>query len=124
MSVDLLEPIEVFYSYAQKDDALCKELENHLGALKQRNLIRTWHKRDIQIGTDWTQAVDVHLDSAHIILLLISADFISSDYCYCREMQQALERHRQGTARVIPVLLRPVNLGNTPIASLPLLPTN
>jgi hypothetical protein len=123
MSRDSLESIEVFYSYAQRDRALRDELEKHLGALKRLDLIRGWHQRDIQIGTDWKQAVDVHLDSAHVILLLISSDFMNSDYCYSVEMQRAFERHKQGKARVIPILLRPVDLEGTLIASLRALPT-
>lgn len=123
MSVDSSGSLEVFYSYAENDEALRNELEKHLGAIKRLNLIRDWHHRDVQIGTDWMQAVDVHLDSAQIILLLISADFISSDYCYSVEMQRALERHRQGKARVVPIILRPVDLEGTPIASLYALPT-
>src|SRR5262249_15504011 len=100
------------------------ELEKHLGTLKRLHLLKDWHHRDIQIGTDWMQAVDAHLDSAQMILLLISSDFIASDYCYSVEMQQALERHKQGKARVIPILLRPVDLRGTPIASLRTLPTS
>ena len=65
MSADSLGPIEVFYSYAQKDKALCDELEKHLGAIKRLDLIRDWHKRDIQIGIGWMQAVNAHLEISH-----------------------------------------------------------
>lgn len=124
MSMDSPESIEIFYSYAQEDDALRNELEKHLGTLKQLKLIRNWHDQKIPIGTDQKQAIDEHLDTAHIILLLISSDFMNSDYCYSVEMQRALERHKQGRARIIPILLRPVDLVETPIASLRVLPTN
>ncbi len=124
MSVDSLESIEVFYSYAQKDESLRKELERHLGALKRLNLIRDWSNQNVPIGANRMQAVDAHINTAHIILLLISADFMDSDYCYSIEMQRALERHKQGKARVIPILLREVYLGDTPIASLRALPTD
>ena len=126
MSVDSPESpesIEVFYSYAQRDEALRDELEKHLGTLKRLRLIRDWHNRDIQIGTDWMHAVDVHLDAANIILLLISSDFMASDYCYSVEMHRALEKHKLGKARVIPIILRPVDLEGTPIASLRALPS-
>jgi hypothetical protein len=124
MSSDSSESIEVFYSYAQKDEGLRKELEKHLGSLKRLNLIRDWSNQNIPVGANRRQAVDVHLNTAHVILLLISADFIASDYCYSVEMQRALERHKQGKARVIPVLLREVYLGDTPIAALRVLPAD
>lgn len=117
-------PVEVFYSYAQKDDALRNELEKHLGTLKRLKLIKDWHNQNIQAGTDWKRVVNAHLHAATIILLLISSDFMASDYCYSIEMQQALERHKQGKAQVIPIILRPVDLEDTPIASLHALPSN
>jgi hypothetical protein len=124
MSIDSPEFIEVFYSYAQRDENLRKELERHLGALKRLNLIRDWSNQNIPIGANRWREVDAHIDTAQIILLLISADFMDSDYCYSIEMQRALERHKQGKTKVIPILLREVYLGNTPIASLRALPTD
>lgn len=123
-SPDAPGSIVVFYSYAPRDEALRDELEKHLGALKRLRLISDWHNRDIQIGTDWRREVDVHLDAANIILLLISSDYMDSDYCYSIEMQRALEKHKQGKARVIPIILRPVDLEGTPIASLRVLPSS
>lgn len=117
------ESIEIFYSYAQRDNALRNELEKHLGTLKRLRLIKNWHDQNIQAGTDWMHAVNMHLNTATIILLLISSDFMASDYCYSIEMQQALERHKQGKAQVIPIILRSVDLEGTPIASLRALPS-
>ncbi|MEM7794112.1 MAG: TIR domain-containing protein [Cyanobacteria bacterium P01_C01_bin.118] len=66
----------------------------------------------------------VLLKRADIILLLISADFIASDYCYEIELQQAMERHQAGEARVIPIILRPADWQNTPFSELQAFPTN
>jgi outer membrane protein assembly factor BamB len=71
-------------------------------------LINVWHDGEIRAGAEWAQEIKTHLNEAKIILLLISPDFIQSDYCYSTEMHRALERHQQRDARVIPVILRPI----------------
>jgi hypothetical protein len=68
--------------------------------------------------------IDSHIESANLILLLISADFIDSDYCWGKEMSQALDKHKNGSAHIIPIILRPVVWIGTPIAELQLLPTD
>lgn len=72
-------PTEVFCSYAQEDQIWLEKLETHLSLLKRQHLISTWHKRLVLPGTNWEQDVDSHLNSASVILLLISADFLGSD---------------------------------------------
>ena len=114
----------VFFSYAHQDKWLRDELEKHLSNLKYRGLITTWHDQDIQAGEQWAQQIDIYLSKAHIILLLISADFMASQYCYGSEMKRALERHQQREADVIPILLRPVLFTDAPFAKLQMLPTN
>ncbi len=119
---DSSTPVEVFYSYAHKDASWRNELEKHLSLLHRQGLITAWHDRHILPGTDWAQAIDEHLERASVILLLISADFLASDYCYGLEMQRALERHQANEARVIPILLRPVDWKGAPFAHLQALP--
>ena len=101
--------IEVFYSYASQDELLRDKLEKHLSILKRQGLISSWHNREIHPGREWAEEIDAHLNTAHIILLLISSDFLASDYCYDIEMKRALERHRAKEAHVIPIILRPVD---------------
>ncbi len=121
----LVPPLEVFYSYADADESLRNELEKHLSLLWHEGLITTWHRQQITPGTDWTRDVDHHLDTASVILLLISSDFLASDYCYGMEMQRALRRHEAGQTRVIPILLRPVdNWQSAPFGKLRVLPGN
>jgi predicted aspartyl protease len=100
------KPIEIFYSYSHKDEALRKKLETHLSILKKQGVISAWHDRCIPAGSSWAKAIDEHLNTADIILLLVSADFLASDYCYEKEMSRAMERHELKEARVIPVILR------------------
>ncbi len=116
--------VSIFFSYSEKDEDLRDELEVQLGLLKRRGLIQGWHKRQIGAGEDWATQIDEHLDRASIILLLISPNFIDSDYCYDIEMKRALERHARGETKVIPILLRPVEITHTPFAKLQALPMN
>src|SRR5579859_5484254 len=87
--------IEVFYAYAPEDETWVKELEKHLSSLQRQGLISTWHPRLIAAGEDWQHVIDIHFQRASLILLLISPDFLSSDYCYGKEMKQALDRKRE-----------------------------
>src|SRR5260370_30315226 len=118
MSGEATVALELFYSYANKDERLRKELDNHLYNLKRSGLIVDWHDRDISAGTDWEQEIDSHLNTAQVILLLISPDFMASDYCFSIEMKQALERHEAGEARVIPIILKPVDWSGAPFSRL------
>ena len=117
-------PIETFCSYAHKDEHLQQVLKKHLSSALHQGLITLWYDRLIAPGTDWALDIDAHLNNASVILLLISPDFLASDYCYGLEMQRALERDRVGEARVIPILLRPVDWKDEPIARLQALPTD
>lgn len=119
---DLLQPVEVFISYSHKDDLLREKLETHLSLLWRQGVIAAWHDRRITAGKEWAGAIDEHLERAAVILLLVSADFLAFDYCYDREMTRALERHNAGEARVIPVILRPVDWHEAPFARLQALP--
>lgn len=116
--------LEVFYSYSHEDEGLRQTLEKYLVMLKRQGLIVSWHDRDINAGSDWREEIDTHLNSAHIILLLVSPDFLSSDYAYETEMVRAMERHRLGEARVIPIILRPCEWQEAPFSKLQALPTN
>nr|VFK30674.1 MAG: TIR domain-containing protein [Candidatus Kentron sp. MB]VFK34245.1 MAG: TIR domain-containing protein [Candidatus Kentron sp. MB]VFK76609.1 MAG: TIR domain-containing protein [Candidatus Kentron sp. MB] len=108
----------IFFSYSHKDEGLRNELEVHLAMLKRQGLIRAWHDRRIGAGKDVHSNISDELESADIILLLVSASFLASDYCYDREMTRALEKDKQRTARVIPVILHPCDWHSAPFGSL------
>jgi hypothetical protein len=116
--------IEIFCCYAHKDRPLLKELKYHLMPLQRQGLIDEWHDSDISAGTEWEGEINKHLNTADIILLLVSPDFMVSDYCYGVEMKRAMERHEHGEARVIPIILRPVYWNRAPFGKLQALPTS
>jgi internalin A len=99
----------VFVSYSHKDERQLNELKTHLSPLERLKLIETWYDRRIVAGEDFGQKINENIDGADIILLLVSADFIASKYCYEIEMKRALERQAKGEAHVVPVILRDVN---------------
>jgi len=110
--------LTLFFSYSHKDEPLRDALEVHLAALKRQKVIGTWHDRRISAGTNIDQEIDKNLEKADIILLLVSPDFIASDYCYDIEMKRALEKHQEGKARVIPVILEPCDWHGTDFGNL------
>ena len=114
--------VDVFFSYCHLDEVLRDALETHLALLKREGAIHSWHDRRIGAGREWENEIDRHLESADLVLLLISPDFIASDYCFDREMGRALERHAAGAARVVPVILRPTDWQTAAFAALQALP--
>ncbi|MGD1940987.1 MAG: COR domain-containing protein [Leptolyngbyaceae cyanobacterium] len=118
------DALRLFYSYSHKDDLLREQLDTHLKLLQRQGLIQPWHDRRILPGDEWASEIDDNLNRADIILLLVSADFIASNYCYEIEMERAMELHKTGEARVIPIILRPVDWRGTPFNTLSWLPQN
>ena len=119
-----MSQIEIFYSYSHKDEQYREELERQLSLLQRQGVIANWTDRRILAGQEWAGEIDKHLDTAQIILLLISPDFMASSYCYSIEMQRAMERHERGEAHVIPVILRYVHWQDAPFGKLQALPTD
>jgi nucleoside phosphorylase len=102
-------PIEVFISYAEEDERFKKQLETHLAQLKRDKTIRPWYSQQTQLGLiqGWEQEIAEHIDSAQIVLLLMSPSFIASDQLYENEMTRAIERQKAGdSVRVIPIAVR------------------
>lgn len=118
-------PAEIFLSYAHEDTDIMNKLRTHLSPLVRKGLATVWYDRDIQPGEEWAPAINRHLRTAEIILFLVSVDFISSEYCYKIEMQEALDRHERNETCVIPVLMRPVDdWQHTPFGKIQAIPRN
>lgn len=117
-----MSTIEVFFSYSHKDEILREELEKQLSLLKWQGLITGWYDRRIAAGQEWAEEIDAHLNTAQVVLLLVSPDFMASKYCYDIEVKRAIARHETGEAVVIPIIFRPVDWHTAPFGKLQALP--
>lgn len=115
---------KIFISYSHKDESLKEQLDTHLAILKRNQLIEEWHDRKIVAGENWQSEIDRHLDDSDIVILLISPDFIASEYCYSVELKRAIERHEANQSLIIPVIVRPVNWTDAPFSKILALPTD
>ena len=118
----MLTAIEIFCCYAREDQPLLQQLKNHLMPLQRQGLIHIWSDTNINVGEEWEEAIQQHLETAEIILLLISSDFMASEYCYSKEMYRAMQRHEEQTAHVIPIVLRRTYWKGAPFEKLQFLP--
>ncbi|MDF2176988.1 toll/interleukin-1 receptor domain-containing protein [Aliiglaciecola sp. CAU 1673] len=113
---------KVFISYAHKDEAFREELEDHLSMLKRDKLISVWHDRKIDAGDKWKNDIDENLESADIILFLISSKFLGSEYCMDIEVARAIEKEKEGSAKLIPIIIRPVDWESSDLSQFQALP--
>lgn len=117
-----VDEIQVFCIYSHQDRALRDELVKHLELLRQSLLIRAWHDGELTGGQDWQQEIETQLRDAHVILLLVSIDFLNSDFVRQHELPVALERHKKGEALVIAVIMQPVQWAQSGLDFLQTLP--
>jgi tetratricopeptide (TPR) repeat protein len=115
--------LELFFSYAHEDERYRERLERHLSTLRNEGLVVDWHDGRIEPGADWDDEIRTRLARADIVLFLVSADFLASDYIARVEIGEALARAKQGSAHVIPVLVNPCDWGSTELAGLQALPS-
>ena len=116
--------VTIFISYSHADEELRRQLDVHLAALRRQGVVDIWHDRKILAGEEFANEIDGALSTANIILLLVSADFINSDYCFSIEMTEALQRHERHEAVVIPVILRACDWHDLPFGKLRATPTD
>lgn len=114
----------VFFSYSHDDEQHRNQIEKHLALLRIQGLIETWHDRNIPAGGELDDHIDQEINRANIILLLVSASFIASAYCYSREMTRAMERHEAGEAKVVPIIVRDCDWHSAPFGKLKAVPTD
>ncbi|TXE12356.1 toll/interleukin-1 receptor domain-containing protein [Algoriphagus aquimarinus] len=114
----------IFLSYSHKDEELKKELDSHLVPLKRSGKIDTWNDREIIAGQEWNEEILAELNKSEVILLLISKDFIASQYIWEKELQIAMSRQDKGNAFVVPIILKSCLWEDMPFAKLQGLPRN
>jgi hypothetical protein len=95
-----------------------------LKVLKRSSKIQVWQDRELIAGQEWDQTIMSELNKANIILLLISVDFNASDFIWDKELASAMKRHEEGTAHVVPIILRKCDWDSLPYAKLQALPRN
>src|SRR2546428_10156053 len=105
---------KIYLSYAYRDALLADDLKKHLLPLMKSGLVELVMDTEIDPGGNWRSTSNKYLSIANIILLLVSPDFLNSDYCYSTEMMRAIQRHEQGEVLIIPIILRPVYWSETP----------
>jgi TIR domain-containing protein len=113
---------KAFISYSHRDEKALERLHTHLATLRRERTITAWFDREILAGDDIDSTIDSNLTESEIFLALVSPDFLASNYCYEQEMAKALERHAEGTLRVVPVILEPCDWKSTPLGKLKALP--
>lgn len=116
--------MKLFISYSHKDERYLKKLKSHLAPLKREGLVSEWHDRKISVGDLWEDSILKNLDESKIILLLVSPDFIASEYCYGKELKRAMELHEAGASFVIPIIVRPVDWKKSFFAKIQAAPTD
>jgi hypothetical protein len=117
-----MNPLKLFISYCHQDEKYKDQLMNHLSSLKRRNIIKEWHDRKLIAGEEWDKIIKQELLDSDIILLLISSEFIASNYCYDIEIKKAMELHEEGEAKVIPIIVRPCDWKELPFSKIQGLP--
>lgn len=113
---------KIFISYAHKDEPYKEELIEHMSGLRRAGIINEWNDRKIVAGQNWEEEISSSLTSSNIILFLISASFMNSDYCMGVEVKTALEMHERGEAQLIPIVIRAVDWSDSEISKIQGLP--
>jgi 2'-5' RNA ligase/tetratricopeptide (TPR) repeat protein len=113
--------LQIFYSYSHDDKELLVELRKHLAPLRKKGVIEEWWDEHIAPGDELHPAISLKLESADIIVLLVSASYLASQSCEA-EWHRALKRERARDARALPVIARPCIWGATDLARLKVLP--
>ena len=116
--------VKIFTSYAHEDEDMKDQLDKYLKVLKRSGKIETWNDRELIPGQEWNENIMNELREANVILLLVSVDFIASDFIWDKELTEAMKRHEAGTAHVVPIILRNCRWTSMPFAKLQALPKN
>lgn len=108
--------VALFCSYSHKDEPIRDQFEACLALLKRQKLVDIWYDRMIQAGSNWAGEIDDRINTADVIALFVSADFIASDYCFEKELGRALERAQKHEAELVPIIVRACDWEDAPFA--------
>jgi hypothetical protein len=116
--------VRLVFGFAEADALLFHEFERHLAALRNSGVIHVWHVGEVMPGEDRRSEITRHFAEAHLVVLILSADFVSSPECYELLLSLAAEKTKSPRSRLVLLLVRPVDLSGTPLAGLKMLPEN
>jgi formylglycine-generating enzyme required for sulfatase activity len=102
----MVSPIKTFICYAHEDRTTVEAVIKHLRVLERKNILEIWNDGQILAGQDWDKSIKIRLETAQLILLFVSVDFIDSDYIEKTELKTALARHQKGEVTLIPIVVR------------------
>jgi TIR domain len=114
--------VNVFISYAHEDRKWCTRLRDQLGALVNLGHIHLFDDGEIGAGEKWDDRIRQELDSADIIVLIVSDKFMSSKYSTTVELQRAIKGHASKSVCVIPVVADHVDVDALPFRNLQFFP--
>ena len=117
------DKVNVFISYSHVDREHCKELKKHLNPLKKAKLIDSWEDGELLPGDNWDEVIKKNLDEADIVLFLLSIDFLNSNYIEKNEIKLAIEKHKKGKLKIVPIMLRKCYIDGTIFSQTQGLPT-
>lgn len=119
-----MSTVKVFTSYARKDTELKEELDVHLAMVKRDPAVEIWSDKDIEVGSEWDDSIKTNLNEADIILLLVSPRFLASRYIFDVEIKEAMQKHENKEAFVVPIIMKPCDWKDTEFSKLQALPRN
>ena len=114
--------MKAILSYSHRDIERLQRLKAHSAILLQEGRVAYWHDRDIAAGSAFDRDILARLESCELFMALVSPDFLSSSYCYEREMKRAIARHRLGRLRIVPIILEPCDWLSSPLGKFKALP--
>ncbi|MBL7795269.1 MAG: TIR domain-containing protein [Saprospiraceae bacterium] len=115
------KPLKIFFSYSKHDLEHLNVLKRHLAPLRREESIIVWDDSQILPGEEWDKSIRQELSNADVVVLLVSSDFLATEYVW-KEIEIATQRHERGEALVVPIIVRPCNWENTPFARFNALP--
>ena len=124
-SDDGTSPLKIFISYSHKDEQFKKELVTMLRSLQRRGIVDTWQDRRIEAGDEWNKSIQDAMDECDLALLLVSADYLASDFIQEAEQPTLLKRREDMQLRIIPIIVRACTWQSEPVLKdLQALPTD
>jgi len=117
-------PFATLLSYSHLNQEQRRKLRDHFAPLERAGLIRIWDDRELLVGQEVDASIGAKLEETEVFILLVSEGFLASAYCSSIEMKRALERHAEGTALVLPIIIEPCRWKSSPLAELVVAPTD